>query len=65
MILILMDVFQCEVTQLGVNADHPLPPTPPFGEREGKAEGSVCGEMRTLVCSVDSSPPCLIGAKQT
>ncbi|CAB1456021.1 unnamed protein product [Pleuronectes platessa] len=27
MILILMDVFQCEVTQPGVSVDRPLPPT--------------------------------------
>lgn len=27
MILILMDVFQCEITQPGVNVDQPLPPT--------------------------------------
>lgn len=54
MILILMDVFQCEMTQPGVNVDHPLPPTAAIwwaGGKQGPSE-----ETWESLC-VDNVPP--------
>lgn len=64
MILILMDVFQCEMTHPAVNAEHPLPPTDAIWCEGGKAWRPSEETEESL--SVDNAPPLyLIGAKQT
>ena len=63
MILILMDVFQCEVTQPGVSVARPLPPTATIWRAGGEAGGQ--SEETWAGWCVDSIPPHLIGAKQT
>lgn len=55
MMLIQMDVFQCEMTQPGVNVDHPLPPTAAIWWAGGKAWGSS-GEAWESWCVDDATP---------
>lgn len=50
-----MDVFQCEMTQSGVNVDHPLPPTAAIWWAGGEAQGPSEETWESLC--IDDVPP--------
>lgn len=50
-----MDVFQCEMTQSGVNVDHPLPPTAAIWWAGGEAQGPSVERWESLC--IDDVPP--------